>query len=419
MYCLLPALFASYLGETPAPYRFAWTPPPQVDGLRRRGPKAICGNSFPYHIETEHFTVQWTNAAIPEERAQAIADALELGWEELVEEQGWPAPVSSDACYLWVILDDELSGSGLTTQYTSEDYPQGYPVSYLNPAFEPETPEFALSVAVHEFGHMIQYGLDGWDGTGTRAWFWEATAEWMAEKGLPEANTYAESTYWYARSPEFDYHTMKNFHQYGMLLLDAWIDENHGMEPILSAWLDAREHANEDWDARLARSVGMDFPEIVRQFTAAYAAKTLRESSLYYEPTLANSHRELPEEERLDIEGLYGSFYVSFAGGGSDLGVEGDVVVAYVQGSSWTDEPPSSGPFTAIFTSLTDQGTILYGSQVGNKDSDPGESGIPDSPGEDSEDSTKKEEPKACGCEGGAGVLALGLVAPLLLRRRR
>ncbi|MFZ5479677.1 MAG: hypothetical protein ACOZNI_23120 [Myxococcota bacterium] len=361
MDCGLADVLAAKAGlEEPADPRML-APPPFFDGrVRPRADgKGVYGQPLPNAIDTENFTVQWDHPDVDPDRAAEIAEALEAGWAALVEAGGWPQPVSSDQYLLWVILDPTISGSGFTTTYETDAYPDGYPVLYVNPDFAPGYPGFERSVSVHEFGHALQFGLRDWWTEGTDAWYWEATSEWVAELGLPDADTYALSTYWYAVAPEASFDSTVDSHQYGMLLLNAYLDEYEiGAEGIRDVWIAGEGGGH--WEDLIAEATGRDFGDVVADMTGAYAAGALRESPLYYEPTFDDP------VWTSDLPGRYGTHYVDL-GVAMTLDVTGDVEVRYVLDGGWSEEPPGD---VVTFTAVARRGEYGYGELVADVEDD-------------------------------------------------
>lgn len=370
--------------------------PPGADGIGASRPiKGVYGERLPYGIDGRNFTVQWSDPSVDPARAADVLAHLEGAWDTLVVAEGWPAPVSSGEWLLWVILDPELGGSGYTTVYPSDDYPLGYPVTYLNPAYDEEDPAFGLSVAVHEFAHMLQYRVRDTSLGRADAWYWEATAEWVAERAAPELDTYAESTWWYAQWPHAPFDAFERFHPYGMLLLNAWLDEHAvGFDGIRLIW---RGGGGVAWDARIAEVTGEDFGATVADMAAAVVAGGLRESALYEPPLRAAAHHTAPTWETLELPGLYGSHYIDVDDG--PIVVSGPVLARFVQDGEVLDAAPLTGPYTAVFTGVAEEGALAYGT----------------TPPED-----RAAVPVGCGCAGASapvGLAAVGLAA--VLRRRR
>jgi hypothetical protein len=281
-------------GRGAAPDPRILTPPPQL--LERpAGPlppapdKLLYGSRMDNHVDSANFTVAWVDGDGTQAVAEQASVALEAAWQALVSEQGWPQPVSSDRYMLWVLLEPELAGTGLTTEYTSTDFPDGYPVIYLNPDYAYHS-DFFESLATHEFSHALQFGLRDWSGEATDSWYWEASAEWMAELARPELNVYAWSVYYYSTQPWFRFDAMENQHQYGMAVLNAAIEEQlTGDGGVLSVWELSAERTGQSWLPILEEHLEISATDLWGGMTGAMGNALLRES-VYYEPVLIDGY---------------------------------------------------------------------------------------------------------------------------------
>ena len=172
--CLLPAAFLAAQGLGPPidvvlPLGLNRPPPPSEE-------KVVVGERLPYSLDTANFTIQWSDASVPESASEIAAEALERAWSVLVVDEQWGPPTGGETMKTWVILDPDLPGTGMTTGLPSDAYPAGLPIIYLNPAYV-EQPDFYRSVAAHEFGHALQFRVRTWYGAeDTEPWFWEATS---------------------------------------------------------------------------------------------------------------------------------------------------------------------------------------------------------------------------------------------------
>ena len=207
-----------------------------------------------------------------------------------------------------------------------------------------------------------------------------------------------------------------------MLGLNAWIDQSIGFDAITAAWQTAAQH-DEGWDLRLARATGQDFSSLVADFSAAYAAGALTESNLYYPPVREATHSGIPDREKIPLPGLYGSYCIDIQNADSLLRWEGDVVARFASGGAWSETPPASGDYTAIFTATANPGTFWYG-QTGSSDDtddtdDTGDTGEPDNTGEGGAADSDDKAPRACaaapGVSGLPAMLSLGLSLSLSL----
>lgn len=259
----------------PAPLAAPAPPPPAGKGLY--------GGRLDHHVDSANFTVAWQGADATEDQARRASEALEAAWAALVEAQGWPQPTSSDRYLLWVILDPALSGTGLTVESFSADYPTGYPVIYLHPDMA-AWPTFWESLAAHELVHALQFGMRGdWVG-GADAWYWEASAEWGAELALPDNGSYAESSKYYAMAPELRFDSQEDAHAYGMFLLNASLEARRGPGAMREVWALSGDRVGEPWDTILAEATGEDAAALWAAFTADYGGEGLAESALYRPP---------------------------------------------------------------------------------------------------------------------------------------
>jgi hypothetical protein len=296
--CLLPQLFSALQGEMPPihPHMLEAPTELQLSVLPPPSPaKDHIGAGYEHMLDTQNFSITWWDGAATEAIAQVAAEALEEAWEALVETRDWPQPPSSEDYLVWVILDPSISGTGFTTIHSMNNG-ETYTVIYVNPD-NANHETFFRSLCAHEFNHAIQWGLRYWSGQGDEPWYWEASAEWGAELALPELNAYAEQSWWYAQHPEYRYAATWDYHQYGMFLVNAFLEEHiTGDGGMLDTWLLAEEEPTLLWDEILAQSSGLSVSNFWAAFSAVVGAGDLREFDLYYAPirsaTLVDKHRD-------------------------------------------------------------------------------------------------------------------------------
>ena len=259
MECLLPLLF---LGQPELLPPHALTPPTQLgtpspSQAMVSGQKTIYGTPFTNQIYSENFTVGWEDGVATPADADAAINALETTWKALIQERNWQAPVSSDNHLIWVILTQDLSGTGFTTTYRDSTYPQGYPVIYLNPAYS-ENRDFWASLSSHEMAHAIQYSYRDYSTNAEEPWYWEASAEWQAELSLPQNNSYGYQSIHYAEQPHLRYSSMENSHQYGMFVLNAYLEEHlDGPGALRRIWENSQNQPNAHWGELIPGAMGM------------------------------------------------------------------------------------------------------------------------------------------------------------------
>ena len=283
--CPMDQVFGALAGLAPPPHRGVLTAPPQLQAPAHRsarGGKPVYGTPYTHYANSDNFTVNWASGGSSEADAAWVAGELEVAWAAYLDAQGWPHPVSSDDYLLWVILDDSLGGStGYTTVYTSEEYPQGYPVIYLNPAYLPYR-DFFSALVTHELMHAVQFSLRGWSGSGDEPWYWEASAQWAIEPAIPDNDVYAEQSVYYAWHPEYGFDSMADYHQYGMFVFNAWLEDvGYGRGAMQDVWRLSAERPDDSWDDILAESTSTTAGALWAAFAADMGNGGLPESDLY------------------------------------------------------------------------------------------------------------------------------------------
>lgn len=288
----LPVLRSAGMGVVPE-----GPPPPS---------KTVYGSHFSYHRDTANFSINWDDPAIDPAVVDATAEALELGWQSFVENQGWPAPVSSDNWLLWVVLDPNLSGTGLTNEYTTVEFPDGYPVIWVDPdGFAEFGPAFYTSLVVHEFMHAVQFAMrpSAWEADDMgQAWYWEASATHAAELADPTVDGHQYTSAWYVDTAEARFDLVDSGHEYGMFVFNAWLEEDRGPGTMQEVWETAATRpATAPWDELLAEATGTEAAELWAGFSGAYGNGLLAESALYTD--VRPGALELPLEGTADALG--------------------------------------------------------------------------------------------------------------------
>ena len=391
MNCLTPLALSGALSLTP----------PHGDPVVMLDGKALYGQPNQASPTTDNFLVMYGSAS--QDKAQRAADAMEDAWTALVDEQGWTPPVSSDEYLIWVIFDSGMSGTGLTTEYESNDFPQGYPVVYLNPNYSSDR-DFWAHLAAHEFAHTLQYAArDEWTWTDDEAWFWEASAEWQVERALPDVDVYADQVRWYSRYPWYRFDSTDNQHQYGMGVFVGYLDEFvWGDTGLRDTW--NASGSGDDWLDLLGETAPPD--ELWSGFAAQVANGGLRESALY-EGVLVDG----PLQDASGEVAYLGTDYYE-AGERASVSVTGSVVLSSPHGTglSVNVEPGDVLGVTGLDTSTATY-TLTLGEWVEPVDTGDSTPPRPFDP----------EGPRTCACSSGPvpGLLALpALLGVALLRRR-
>jgi hypothetical protein len=259
-------------------------PPPQLSG--RPGPKppgsdkAIYGERMDNHLDSANFTIAWADGQATRGDAEDTAAGMEAAWQALVEEQGWTQPISSDRYLLWVILESDVDYAGYTTYYWTDDYPDRYPAIYLNTDYA-QHEDWWQSACAHELAHALQQAIRERSGR-YESWYWEASAVWMEELARPELDQYGWVSEYYVEEAHRRYDSTTNSHEYGMFLLNAYIEEHlTGAGGLLSIWQHASEHQGDDWAEVLEGALGLPPAELWAGFVNATIAGDLAESRLY------------------------------------------------------------------------------------------------------------------------------------------
>lgn len=389
--CLTPHALDVLAGRAPVDDVRYVRPPFRAGARATRSGKTVYGGDLAHHVDGAYVTVQWEDDGIDEAMAAAYADQLDDGFVSLVEEQGWPAPVSSDRYLLWVILDPTLSGTGLTTEYTTDDYPDGYPVIYLNPGWWTDYEAFSRSVAVHELSHAIQFAVRDWSASADETWYWEASAEWTAELGEPDLDGYTYSAPYYAEHTAYAYDSLVDAHQYGMFVLPAWVTQAWDVTTFQHTWT---ANGGDAWTDVVEAQTGEDFGTTIGQMAAAYAGGTLRESALYEAATEAGTF----DGDALTVDAdLYGSAIYT------------TTTPAAVDGPGRLDPVDAD----TIVVTRTGTGELRLVADDGEGDTAADTAGKGDT-------APETAPPQACGCAGVGGAPAwLGLLVVAGAGRRR
>lgn len=284
--CQTPAAIDALAGRGLAPHAYAVQPPPRLDGRPLASPpgggKQVYGTPYEQHLETENFTINWWQDGVTQAMAESAAAALETAWDSYTA-AGWTPPVSSDRYYLWVLLDRDLGATtGYTTEYFTPDYPDGYPIIWLNPDTAWDGP-FWASLAAHELMHAFQYAVRDYDGGGEiETWYWEASATWASELADPGVDGHQYTSDWYAGTADLTYSSTVDARQYGLFVWNAWLDgEGLGAGTMREIWALSADRPGQPWDTITAEATGQEMGQLWAGFTGAYVNEGLAESALY------------------------------------------------------------------------------------------------------------------------------------------
>ncbi len=258
--------------------RPAGAPPPDA--------RSIYGTPYENHLETEHFTLNWVGGLDYAEGAATAGVALERAWGVLVEQAGWTPPVGSDRYYIWVFLVDDLGGTGFTTEYVTEEFPEGYPVVYLDGYWAVDAP-FWSSLAAHEFHHALQFAVRDWAGAGDEeSWYWEASANWASVLVEPESAAFDYLVPAYGDQAGLAYSSMAGSHQYGIFVLNGWLDTvGVGPATMQAVWAEASSRPDDDWKSLLVDTTGLEASALWSEFAAAFGNDTYSRGAWWPDPS--------------------------------------------------------------------------------------------------------------------------------------
>jgi hypothetical protein len=404
--CLLP-LFLSWDGSAPADGRFSTPPFAPRDRAIPAPPGALDLRAEPLanHVEGERVSVQWEGGDFAEAAAQAVADLD--GAFTVLEEAGWAIPVSSERYYLPVVLDPELTGTGLTLEYYDDpEYPAGYPVIYVNPSWWPDYPLFSRHVAVHELSHAFQFAVRDFAGGPSESWYWEASAEWSVEELEPAWDQYLLQVPYYTEQPELRLDSAANYHPYGMLVLNAYLSQRWGAAGMRDTW---QGNAGASWAEALEAATGAPVDELLWAASGTMASGAYPDSDLWPLPRIERDLGDLATGETWSGPEWLGTHYVQVGAVHGEIEVLGAVRTAYVTAEGWTGESPAEGPYTLAITALEEHPEVTV--RLRSDDSGP--------PGEVEVDLS--DALVGCGCasaRGGATAAALTALALAAPRRR-
>ena len=386
--------------------------------------KAVYGTMLANHYETENFSINWDTGDGDEAIAAAAGEALEQAWQVLIRDLGWTQPVSSDTYLVWVVLDPSLGGTGYTTVYETDEFPEGYPVIYLSPNYF-DYYDFFMALAQHEFHHALQFAhRDYFSGGADEAWYWEASANWAPYLVNPESTAFDYSAAWYADASALEYSSMTGSHQYGMFVLNGFLDEVLGPGTMQRAWVESESGA--DWLDVLEATTGFTDEMIWGQFAAAYGQGQLALSDRW-----AGVDRERAEQGTLGAADNLGSVY--YRHGYSELRTvslvmsDGEAVVSGSAGVGQSIEVDDGETFAVTATSrggasweLVVQG-LAGDTGAGHDDSGPqGADSAGDTAATIDDDGDlspgDRDDPGGCGCRAaGPGLPPSVATLPLVL----
>ncbi len=232
---------------------------------------------------TQNFAIRWGDDWTPNTSGLSVlAVALEDAWQTEIETMAHPAPWSTSTTLLNVYIGD--TGGGTPPSYGAGGYfnpdEDGYPILVINPASLDE-PSWTRVVAIHEFYHSVQWGLDTYTYVEGEpgAWYWEATASWIPGIVDPQSPTNANFVWGFALAAHlpldaFDYPDsgqLQEYHQYGAMIFPTYLSEQVAdWQPIRNSWVAPFAGTGDPIEALRGElsDLGHDFDEVFVDFIA-------------------------------------------------------------------------------------------------------------------------------------------------------
>lgn len=335
--CPMPGVLRALRGSGPAPHPVVLSAPAALRVPADPAPpdgRPVQGTRLDHHVDSDHFTVAWAEGRGDSESATAASEALERAWQALVVDQGFRAPVSSDAYLLWVVLEPGLGATGLTTEYANAAYADGYPVIFLDPSWSLDA-ELWQSVATHELAHAIQFAYRDYEGDideEREPWFWEASAEWSVALARPDLDVYAGSSRYYATATAAPHWVMARSHQYGMFVVNAHLEEQlAGAGAMRAVWERGASRPDEAWHTLIADVAGVPPAAVFGGAAVSYGMGELEDAEDYWPATAAGLLGDGVEGNagwlgaRLYVADTDATVDVTATGGGATLAAPGAV----------------------------------------------------------------------------------------------
>jgi MYXO-CTERM domain-containing protein len=197
----------------------------------------------------------WEDASVAEQCDEVIP-AIEEAWTVQVDELGWPAPLPDEDGILDVYVSSDGGGGAYAYgPYEDQDPSDGRMGTYAYIVIDPEFETWIRWTMLHEFNHVLQYGIDmtevryiPWEGTATAAESWSDPTLLPLEEYI----THFQATPWVGLLGDgwmlWEDYEIWSYYEYGAALwlfhLDATTGDGAG-QAGLDLWLDG---AQDSWD---------------------------------------------------------------------------------------------------------------------------------------------------------------------------
>jgi hypothetical protein len=247
--------------------------------------------------DSTHFRVMWDPATMESADAQALGDALEVGWTGIVDGLGWATPLGADEVLLPVVMGDfdGATASGLVAC-------EGAGATAIL-AFDPSIVRgvYLGEFAAMQVARVSQYGAVGGMPSGDWSAWAAATSVWAADQAVPGLEACAGWAPSYADRPDLALGTENGEIEYGHCLWAAWLDEHvGGPELVRDTWTRLDGTALDAIDAALVAYDGdglaARFPDFL-----AHASRWDFADGAAMEEALAERYEGLDAIEAYDI----------------------------------------------------------------------------------------------------------------------
>ncbi len=250
---------------------------------------------FPHTLISTNFALKWGPVGdVANDDARALLDALEATWAAEIDGMGNPVPAGSDVYRMNVYIGSTGAGTPEALPYyayASHD-PEGYPTLIYSTERVADVSK-SVNSAAHEFFHTVQSSIGTLDHPQS-AWWFEATATWMAEEVSPETfdagylpaiGSYAmlpHVSLLHAELPQLDWQLIQG-HHYGAFVFCRYLSDHIGDSDLIRrSFVEAGSEA----DAlrvldRLLRDSGIDLVDAFGAFAARNASWDYADGARY------------------------------------------------------------------------------------------------------------------------------------------
>jgi len=347
----LPPIISERLeGPAPLEVELQSVPYQDVAGRPRLSGPVIAFESTHFRM---HFTLSGDDAVngsddngdgVPNYVAM-LAAALEYAWETQIEHFGWPLPPNDAGAGGSDAIDVYIQDLSIEDLFAYVEYEEDGPTDNPNTAsietsahhsfivfnlleyFESNSEGFTAqesvqSTAVHEFMHVIQFGLFENEDYGLR-WLFEASASWIEDEVLNEVNGgtfYSDALF---KSPDTclidpgdTVHLDDYNHWYSEWHLLRLLSESYGHSAVIDLWQTSVEQAPfQAWESIL-QARGTSFEQLFEDYSIALLTRNFEEGFSYPLLRLEGSISAGQSHTPKDGVGSLGADYFQLEGSG-------------------------------------------------------------------------------------------------------